>query len=213
MDDKAHNASTVFSILQQFLPLLKSNLPHIRHVTYLTDSPTSQYRNATITTMLVKHEALFHIRANWIYFESGHGKGPCKGIGGTSKRRADEALKRGVVASIENANDFYQWAKCGSTSIQYFLVKGSDVAAAQVTINSWVQVCVPNIMKVHSVRVCGPHIYSRDRACFYPCCYNVESNTFIGECPGWLKTSAQRQTVTRGAPVKTSRGRRIGRRI
>ena len=38
VDDRTHNASSVFAILQQFIPLLKRNLPSIRHIRYLTDS-------------------------------------------------------------------------------------------------------------------------------------------------------------------------------
>ncbi|KAI0225591.1 hypothetical protein LSAT2_023662, partial [Lamellibrachia satsuma] len=76
VDSRSHSASTVFAILQQFMPMLKEGLPHIRQVHYFTDSPTSQYRNVSITTMLLKHESMFQLRADWLFFEAGHGKGP-----------------------------------------------------------------------------------------------------------------------------------------
>jgi len=43
--------------------------------------------------MLLKHERMFHIVTDWLYFEAGRGKGPCDGVGGVSKRRAEEAIE------------------------------------------------------------------------------------------------------------------------
>ena len=39
-------------------------------------------------------------------WEAGHRKGPCDGLGGTSKRMTGEAVKTGKVA-IQNLSDFY----------------------------------------------------------------------------------------------------------
>lgn len=41
-----------------------------------------------------------------IFFYAGHGKGPCDGLGGSTKRLADEAVKSGKVI-IQDANDFF----------------------------------------------------------------------------------------------------------
>ena len=81
------------------LPTAKGLFPHILHIHYLIDSPTSQYRNSHVMSMIAKHEALFGVRGDWLYFEAGHGKGPCDGVLGAAKRRTDEAVKR-CVASI-----------------------------------------------------------------------------------------------------------------
>lgn len=45
--------------------------------------------------------------ADWNYFECGHGKCPCDGIGGTAKRRADMAVKQGKCI-IPDASDLYK---------------------------------------------------------------------------------------------------------
>ena len=45
-----------------------------------------------------------------IYFEAGHDKGPCDGIGGTAKRLADEAVRQEKV-SIHDVSDFMIWAE------------------------------------------------------------------------------------------------------
>ena len=44
------------------------------------------------------------------YFEAGHRKAPCDGVGGMAKRMADEAVKTGKV-KIQYAVDLYDWAR------------------------------------------------------------------------------------------------------
>ena len=48
--------------------------------------------------------------AAWNYFEAGHGKGPCDGVGGTVKRLADDAIKQNKVV-IQDASDFFIWGR------------------------------------------------------------------------------------------------------
>ena len=50
--------------------------------------------------------------------EAGHGKGPCDPIGGVAKRNADMAVKQ-QKAVIQDANDFFAWAKSVDSSIEY----------------------------------------------------------------------------------------------
>ena len=60
---------------------------------YVTDSPTSQYRKITIF-----HKKLFGVPASWFYFEAGHDKWPCDGIGGAAKRSARYAVKLEILS-------------------------------------------------------------------------------------------------------------------
>ena len=55
-----------------------------------------------------------NVTAVWNYFELGHGKGPCDGLGGTVKRMADTAIKTGKFM-IQDASDFYTWVTEKST--------------------------------------------------------------------------------------------------
>lgn len=82
-DELAHTASTVFAIIKQVIPQVKELLPKVEMVHYMTDSPTSQYRNKQIFSIIANHDRLFpDIKASWLYFDAGHGKGPCDGVGG-----------------------------------------------------------------------------------------------------------------------------------
>ena len=164
------------------MPMLKEGLPHIRHVHYLTDSPTSQCRNVSITTTLLKHESMFQLRADWLFFKAGYGKGPCDSVGGVSNRRANEAIKRKQVVGIDCAEDYLKGDI--SSTIKYMFVSSNDVSKAKEQMDGWQQHRVPNIMNVHSIKVQGPYLYTRDRSCYKSCCFDSTTNRFIGNCAG-----------------------------
>lgn len=54
-----HNAVAVKAMLRKLIPLIKENYPQLEKVNYLTDSPTSQYRNKTIFILLCNHQNEF----------------------------------------------------------------------------------------------------------------------------------------------------------
>jgi hypothetical protein len=56
--------------------------------------------------MIANHINLLGIAAKWQFFEAGHGKGPCDGIGAFVKRMADGAVKR-EKQIIQDAHGFY----------------------------------------------------------------------------------------------------------
>jgi hypothetical protein len=59
--------------------------------------------------LISRFEVNHGCKASWHYFESGHGKSACDGVGGTTKRNADNAVKQ-EKAKIEDAMDSYAWA-------------------------------------------------------------------------------------------------------
>lgn len=82
-DVNNHNSNAVLAIIRQLVPQLKEAFPGTTYLHYWTDSPSSQYRNRYMFDVLSRHKELFGVIARWNYFECGHGKGPCDGIGGT----------------------------------------------------------------------------------------------------------------------------------
>ena len=89
------------------IPELRKLDPLLQKIHYWTDSPSSQYRNRFIFDMLSKHREMYGCDAQWNYFEAGHGKSACDGIGGLTKRMAEEAVRQGN-ATIQNAHDFFE---------------------------------------------------------------------------------------------------------
>jgi hypothetical protein len=59
---------------------------------------------------LIHHKQDFGIDASWVFSASGHGKGPCDGIGATVKSTATRScLRSGRV--FASARDFYDFTK------------------------------------------------------------------------------------------------------
>lgn len=59
---------------------------------------------------LAHHYIDFDLRASWTYSASGHGKGPCDGLGAVVKSTATQYLLRsGPSASFSNAKAFFEW--------------------------------------------------------------------------------------------------------
>ena len=109
-DKLGHNSATVYAFLKELISNLKTMLPNLKHIHYYTDSPISQYRNKTIFYLLSRHEELFDVTTSWNYFEAGHGKGPCDGVGGSVKRMANEAVPQQKV-NIQDVPGFFAWTQ------------------------------------------------------------------------------------------------------
>ena len=85
-DCMRHDTNTVHAFSTKALHLIKHDLPLINKVTYFSDGAASQYKNFKNFINLCHHELDHGIKAEWHFFASSHGKSPCDGIGGTTKR-------------------------------------------------------------------------------------------------------------------------------
>ncbi len=182
-DSQSHNAQAVIVIVNKLIAAIKADIvADINLVFYFTDSPTSQYRNATIFQFIAKHEELFGFQAHWHYFEAGHGKGPCDGIGGTAKRLADQSV-RSHGTLIHNAESFLSWASQSNQKIKYVLYTAHEVDDMKAQLDENPPLRVPGTMAVHSVRPSGVSDVVSVRAT------SCNGNTCIcdgnSRCQGW----------------------------
>ena len=131
-DEPKHDAGTIFYILQETMPYIKSNVEGLDQVHYWTDSPTSQYMNNTIFKIVSRNEEHFDAKAAWNYFETRHGKRPSDGIGGTAKRLANDAVRQEKV-SIHDASDFMTWAENNQQerTIKFLFVDKKETEASR----------------------------------------------------------------------------------
>ena len=141
---------------------------------------------------------IFNCKASWNCMEAGHGKGPCDPIGGTAKRKADQAVKNGRFV-IQDAVDFYEWSKQESSAIKYVYLSTEEyemsanfLKALRKNLDS-----VNGTMKLHAVFSLKPNwIWIRDTSCFCPNCFdhNFRKDSC---CKGWreceLKTTVPRK--------------------
>ena len=186
-DEMGHSASTVCTFLDAIIPELKQIDPQLKKIHYWTDSPSSQYRNRFIFYVLSKHKELYGCDAQWNYYEAGHGKSACDGIGGLTKRMADEALRQGS-AVIQDAQDFYRWALQSSIKEISFLFVSKEVCKQkQETFNSIEIKKVKDTMKLHAIANERDGFKTRQTSCYCKICI---TGLF---CPSWCTV---KQTVT-----------------
>lgn len=110
---KTHNSVTVHTFLKKLIAILKTKFPEIEKLHYLSDGSGEQYKNKFNIKNLCCHLEDFGVAAEWHFFPTAHGKGPCDGIGGCLKRMAREASLRNHP--INSAKQFFDWATTEAT--------------------------------------------------------------------------------------------------
>jgi hypothetical protein len=186
-NETAHTATTVFAIMKKVVNVVKEILPSCKMIHYMTDSPTSQYRNRQIFSIVANHDKIFSgIQAAWLYFEAGHGKGPCDGVGGTAKRLADMAV-RSHKAVIQNAEDFFKWGKGQENSnLKYIFVDKSECDEAKLEISDMTVKPLKGTLQIHAVVPLGDgKIATRETSCYCEKCFS--GGKFDIGCSEWKR--------------------------
>lgn len=126
-----HSAPAIWAHLHPVFEFLKLNVPKVKVIHFLSDSPSTQYRNKTLFYLLA--HALTPIlpveTATWNYTAAGHGKGAPDGIGGTLKRCADKVVAQGV--DIGCFEDFVATLQACVRNVQLYVVTASEIAAIE----------------------------------------------------------------------------------
>lgn len=212
-DELSHGAATIFAILKSLHSILRTLVPTYNFVHYYTDSPTSQYRNKSIFQIVAKHSSLFASSAAWNYFEAGHGKGPCDGVGGTIKRLADDAIKR-ESAVIQDPSDFYAWTQSLVTSeMDFIFVSKTDCTNASEVLDKLCKTVRPvrGTMKLHAVYGQGEGIIqAAPTSCYCERCFDPSTGTMHCHCDLWetrriesVKHVSQESANTTSQPIST----------
>ena len=91
-----------------------------KNIFYFSDGAAAQYKNFKNFFNIAFHFQDFGVEAEWHFFATSHGKGPCDGIGGTLKRSAKKASLQATL--IETPEQLYQYLKGHtiSTFVEYF---------------------------------------------------------------------------------------------
>lgn len=106
-----HDTIAVHLFQEGLIKYLKAKLKDLNTIYYFSDGAAAQYKNKKNFTNLVFHYDDFAVKAEWHFFATSHGKGPCDGLGGTVKRLAARASLQSINSPINNATKFYTWVK------------------------------------------------------------------------------------------------------
>lgn len=154
-----HDAIAILAHLEPVFKIIKNVKPVLRGLHFISDSPTSQYRNKLILfvfgNLLTDYFPDLEV-ATWNYLEAGHGKGVADGIGGTIKRTADRLVNEG--RDVNNFQLLIASLKESVRSIDIEVVTKDDVNEAKKKIDVEKVTPFKGIMKVHQlVIVPKPH--------------------------------------------------------
>lgn len=151
-DDLRHDPVAICAHLDLVITEIKKIVPQLTTVHFLSDSPTTQYRNKKMFYLmacyLTKQMNVGVLR--WHYSESGHGKGAPDGIGGYIKRHADRLVAQGK--DISNLAEMVEVFN-GSSKVK---VLGLDKNAI-LKINTLLPINLPTFkgtMKCHEICWC-----------------------------------------------------------
>lgn len=91
-DCTLHDTNSFYAFQTELLPLLISQFKTcgitVSHINYFSDGCAAQYKNRKNFVNLAHHRGDFGVTAEWNFFATAHGKGPCDALGGTTKRLA-----------------------------------------------------------------------------------------------------------------------------
>ena len=137
--------------------------------------------------MVANHPEMLGCHAVWHYLETGHGKGPCDGVGGSLKRNAQTAASAGV-AIVRNAPTMYLWAKDRpNSSIQFCYVDVYNYWTAYYERSHvfYRIPALPGTRKLHSMMggINNKYVHYRETTCSCDTCRHGTPN----EACGWTK--------------------------
>lgn len=121
---------SVNSFLKPVLQHIKIISPSIDTIKYFTDGAAGQYKNCKNFVNLLRPEEDFNIKyAEWNFFATSHGKGPCDGIWDTIKRLAYRHSLQG--GDIQTPLALCQWVAQQIENLKMFFVSSEDVTENQ----------------------------------------------------------------------------------
>lgn len=153
-----NNTVAVHLFIKRFLNFLRNRL---QKVVYFTNGAASQYKNRKNFINLTHHREHFSCDAEWHFFATSHGKGPCDGIGGVLKRLAACAsLQRPYDNQIVNTRDLYNWATANCEDIHVKFCCKEDYVAEEAILQPRFDktVTVRGTQKLHAVIPLADHL-------------------------------------------------------
>lgn len=109
-DDLKHNTVAFYSFQECMLRNLTTDLPHIKHIRYVTDGSAAQYKNYKNLINMLFHQKDFGLTATLEFQATSHGKGDCDRLSAVVKStvRRDSLRKIKGTAQITTALEMYQ---------------------------------------------------------------------------------------------------------
>lgn len=148
-----HDTVAVYLYQKCLIEFLKSRFKSLPlKIFYFSDGAAAQYKNRKNFLNLCYHKTDFGINAEWHFFATSHGKGPCDGVGGTIKRLAARAsLQRPYDKQIMTARQLYEWALENISAMNFTYCTKDDYRRQEIFLHDRFQQSrtIPGTQKLH----------------------------------------------------------------
>ena len=105
-----HDTVAVQLFVSKLISFLKNSID-LKTIIFMSDGAVAHYKNRKNFAALCNFQSIHKIEAEWHFFATSHGKGPCDAIGGTLKRTAKWAsFAREDGFTIKTPLELYNWA-------------------------------------------------------------------------------------------------------
>ena len=126
LESNTHDTIAVHLLQHKLIFFLKEKFEVLK-ITYFSDGCAAQYKNCKNLVNLCYHKEDFGIQAEWHFFATSHGKGPCDGVRGTVKHEAAKAsLQRPYHNQIMTTYQLYTFAKENIHGISFEYLTAND---------------------------------------------------------------------------------------
>lgn len=147
-DDTLHNAYSIWAYIKPILSLITER--NIKVVHFVSDGPTSQYRNRTNFFLMCYFGSFFKAeRITWNFYESGHGKSVADGVGGALKKTADQLISYGK--DITSSSSFIKCLKDNNTKVHLYEVTTADIEEIRSVCDDKQIKAVKNTMRIRQL--------------------------------------------------------------
>ena len=121
-----HDVVAVHLFQTHLIEFMKKRFTTLNRIIYFSDGCAAQYKNCKNFLNLCNHESDFGASAEWNFFATSHGKGPCDGVGGTVKRLATRASLQRPNNPILTPKQLFEFAQQSITAVTFTFTTTED---------------------------------------------------------------------------------------
>jgi hypothetical protein len=190
-----HNTVAVYLFQKKLIDFLTTKFETVpKKLYYFSDGCAAQYKNKKNFTNLCHHLEDFKIEAEWHFFATAHGKGPCDGVGGTVKRLAAKAsLQRPYDDQILSAVQLYEWAQKNIPGIHFTYTTQAEHITSEIFLTERFEksITIKGTQKFHafipeSVTNLTVKYFSEAKTSFKVCVSQSADKLTLADCTGYV---------------------------
>ena len=137
---------------KNLVQFLQDKISRVDKIHYFSDASAAQYKNRKNFVNLCYHKTDFGCQAEWHFYATSHGKGPCDGIGGTVKRLAAKAnLQRPYSSQIMTPRQLFDWAVQNIEGVHFKYCTIDDYRQEEIFLEERLKISrtIPGTQKLH----------------------------------------------------------------